>query len=163
MTEQLTASAPTDQRLAEPWAGWHLRVGAYLIDFGVQLPFVVVSVILSVVVQDPTTGTGVQLFCGLLGLVNAVASLVFGCWNAFVRQGRRGATIGKQCFGLLVISTYDARPIGVPMTIVRYFAHILDALPLCVGYLWPLWDAKRQTFADKLVHTAVLQLPGVRF
>jgi hypothetical protein len=25
-----------------------------------------------------------------------------------------------------------------------------------LGYLWPLWDAKRQTFADKICSTVVL-------
>ena len=30
---------------------------------------------------------------------------------------------------------------------------------LCVGYLWPLWDAERQTFADKLMHTVAVTTP----
>jgi hypothetical protein len=27
---------------------------------------------------------------------------------------------------------------------------------LYLGYLWPLWDAKRQTFADEICSTVVL-------
>ena len=39
--------------------------------------------------------------------------------------------------------------------------HILDALTY-VGFLWPLWDAKRQTFADMLMRTVVVDdsVPG---
>jgi uncharacterized RDD family membrane protein YckC len=28
-----------------------------------------------------------------------------------------------------------------------------------VGYLWPLWDDKRQTFADMLLNTIVIHAP----
>lgn len=147
----------------EPWAPWHLRVAASLVDAALGLPFIVISVILTVIAQDPESTEVVRLLCGLLSLVNAIASIVFAVWNQIFRQGRRGATLGKQCFGLLVISMGNARPIGPIMTFVRYWAHLLDALPLCLGYLWPIWDEKKQTFADKVAHTAVLRLPGVRF
>jgi uncharacterized RDD family membrane protein YckC len=29
-----------------------------------------------------------------------------------------------------------------------------------LGYLWPLWDDKRQTFADKICSTVVLDQKG---
>lgn len=38
------------------------------------------------------------------------------------------------------------------MALLRDVAHILDAI-LCVGFLWPLWDRKRQTFADEIMST----------
>ena len=38
----------------------------------------------------------------------------------------------------------------------RFFLHIIDALPCYLGFLWPLWDAKRQTFADKVMGTLVI-------
>jgi len=34
----------------------------------------------------------------------------------------------------------------------------LDGLPCYLGYLWPLWDSKRQTFADKIVGTVVVRV-----
>ncbi|MDQ1539752.1 MAG: hypothetical protein QOH29_478, partial [Actinomycetota bacterium] len=27
-----------------------------------------------------------------------------------------------------------------------------------LGYLWPLWDSKRQTFADKILKTVVVNV-----
>ena len=27
---------------------------------------------------------------------------------------------------------------------------------LCIGFLWPIWDSKRQTFADKIMNTVVV-------
>jgi uncharacterized RDD family membrane protein YckC len=43
------------------------------------------------------------------------------------------------------------------MTFVRGLAHIVDSIPCDLGYLWPLWDSKRQTFADKICGTIVVQ------
>ncbi len=36
-------------------------------------------------------------------------------------------------------------------------AHFLDSLACYVGWLWPLWDPKRQTFADKIMSTVVVE------
>ena len=30
-----------------------------------------------------------------------------------------------------------------------------------LGYLWPLWDDKRQTFADKILSTVVVEMPKI--
>ncbi len=37
----------------------------------------------------------------------------------------------------------------------RDLAHLLDTLSVFVGWLWPLWDPRRRTFADLLVRTEV--------
>jgi hypothetical protein len=44
------------------------------------------------------------------------------------------------------------------MGIIRYILHIVDALPCYLGYLWPIWDQQRQTFADKIVRTYVVRV-----
>ncbi|MFL6160090.1 MAG: RDD family protein [Marmoricola sp.] len=156
-------AAPVTSQPDEPYASWGLRVAASLVDAGIQLPFVVFNLITASVATDPDSGPVTQILMLVLGLVSAVASLVFSIWNLYVRQGRCGASLGKQCFGLLLISGVDARPIGGVSVFVRSLMHALDALPLGLGYLWPLVDRRRQTFADKVMNTVVLRLPDVRF
>ena len=51
----------------------------------------------------------------------------------------------------------DGQPVGFGLAIGRQFLHILDSLPFYIGYLWPLWDERRQTFADKVADTVVVQ------
>jgi uncharacterized RDD family membrane protein YckC len=54
---------------------------------------------------------------------------------------------------------YDLRgrgPIGLGRGIGRYFARILSALPLFLGYFWMIWDGEKQTWHDKLVGTVVV-------
>jgi len=70
-------------------------------------------------------------------------------------QGRTGQSWGKQALKLRLLSESTGQPIGAGMAFVRDLAHIVDSLACYLGWLWPLWDAKRQTFADKLVKTVV--------
>jgi hypothetical protein len=44
------------------------------------------------------------------------------------------------------------------MSFLRALSHILDSLACYIGWLWPLWDGKKQTFADKVCSTVVVQV-----
>jgi uncharacterized RDD family membrane protein YckC len=157
----------------EPYAGWGRRVAATLLDVLILMPGYVLIFIGSALAQDSvltnpdgsaTVTDGANLGVGLaLVAVAGLGSFIFSLWNQVFRQGRRGASLGKQMVGILVISEDDARPIGALLTFVRSLVHILDSLSCYIGYLWPLWDPKKQTFADKIMKTAVLHLPDVRF
>lgn len=63
-------------------------------------------------------------------------------------QGATGQSIGKKVMKFQVVSESTGRPIGFGMSLVRQLAQIADGFACCIGYLFPLWDAKRQTFAD---------------
>ena len=91
----------------------------------------------------------------IITLVVLVATIAFEIWNRIVRQGRTGSSLGKQWLGITVISEITGTPIGPGRTFVRQLAHILDGF-CYIGYLWPLWDPKRQTFADKIMNTVVV-------
>ena len=131
------------------YAHWGIRLGAYAID--VIGPYIVVAVIVAILslISDTLGLIGYILYLGLAG---------FEIWNLFIRQGKTGQTIGKGLFGIMLIDEQTGRPPGGGMTFVRYLAKIVDSLACYVGWLFPLWDAKRQTISDKIVHTVVV--PG---
>ena len=58
--------------------------------------------------------------------------------------------------GIKLVEERTGQPIGAGMCFVRDLAHILDGF-FYLGYLWPLWDNKRQTFADKILTTVVVE------
>lgn len=72
-----------------------------------------------------------------------------------VMQAYLGVTPGKIVMGIAVVHERDARPIGLVRTTVRWLLHILDSI-LLIGYLRPLWNAQRKTFADSIMATVVL-------
>jgi uncharacterized RDD family membrane protein YckC len=62
-------------------------------------------------------------------------------------------SIGKKVMKFQVVGEKTGEPIGFGMSLVRQIAHVVDSFVCYLGYLFPLWDAKRQTFADKIMST----------
>ena len=82
------------------------------------------------------------------------------CWpgasTTRTSAGTTGQSYGKKIAGTRLILEATGQPPGGGLGIGRFFVHILDALPCYLGFLWPLWDSKRQTFADKILKTVVV-------
>ena len=139
------------------YASWIQRVGAYLIDGLLVLIGYIPAVIGAAISASSTSGT--SAIGVLLQLIGYGLMLAIFVWNTCLQGGRTGYSIGKGALGIKLINEQSGQPIGAGMAFVRYLAHILDALPCYVGYLWPLWDSKRQTFADKILGTVVINQP----
>nr|WP_238345054.1 RDD family protein [Actinopolymorpha cephalotaxi] len=136
-------------------APWVLRLGAYLIDgVVVWIPGAIGSALMAGM-QSGGQPSGAAT---AIGSVLYLVSLGISIWNIVFRQGTTGQSIGKQVLNIKLVRESDGQPLGPGTTFVRSLAHILDALPCYVGFLWPLWDSKRQTFADKLMHSLVIKL-----
>jgi uncharacterized RDD family membrane protein YckC len=140
-------AAPTP---GAPLAGWGQRLGSGLIDWlALPLPAYIVAAI------GQGIGGG---FGALLTVVGYLAAIGVVLWNAY-QGGATGYSIGKGVLGIKLIGDKTGQPIGGGLAIGRYFLHILDGLPCYLGYFWPLWDAKKQTFADKILSTVVIVQP----
>lgn len=125
-------------------ATWLQRVGGAFIDGIIIWAILLVGMMLS----GGDTG----------GLLYGLASLVatgFGIWQLW-QQGVTGQTIGKRVMSLKVVNEAAAQPIGGPFSIARAVLHLLDWFPCFIGFLFPIWDSKRQTFADKIAKTVVI-------
>jgi uncharacterized RDD family membrane protein YckC len=81
--------------------------------------------------------------------------LVWALYNAWL-AGTTGQSYGKRLAGTRLVRADNGQLLGGWLAIGRHLLHILDALPCYLGYLWPLWDEKRQTFADKIVRSQVV-------
>ncbi|GAA1068976.1 hypothetical protein GCM10009665_75050 [Kitasatospora nipponensis] len=124
------------------YAHWSVRVVSLLIDvLACAAPNIIAGVV------DPDN-VGLQV--GML----FVSLALFG-YDRWYQAGRTGQSWGRQLMGLRLVRLDDGRPVGVLRAFLRDLAHLLDTLPCLLGWFWPLWDARRQTFADKLATTAV--------
>jgi uncharacterized RDD family membrane protein YckC len=122
-----------------PLASWGQRVAAALIDY-------VAPGIVAVILFQISTA---------LGIIAYLAVLAFSIWN-LIEQGNTGQTVGKKQLGIKLLREQDGQVVGPGMSIGRAFVHIVDGIPCYIGYLFPLWDPKRQTLADKILHTVVV-------
>ena len=134
-------------------ANWPQRVGAYLIDYLIAaIPAFVAVLLFSGTDPGESPNAGAGLVAFLLYLV----SLGVWIYNRAIQQGRTGQSWGKQVLNLRLVRMADGQPMGGGMCFLRDLLHIIDALPCYLGYLWPIWDARRQTFSDKIMSTVVL-------
>jgi uncharacterized RDD family membrane protein YckC len=138
-------------------ATWISRVGATLIDGLIAgIPAGILIVIGSVMLSSEN-GSGLG---GVLLAVGYLFALAFQVWNLGYKQGTTGQSIGKGVLGIKVVRESDGQPLGFGMSIVRIILYgVLGGL--CVGilnYLWPLWDAKRQTWTDKILSSLVIKV-----
>ncbi|MCV7224577.1 RDD family protein [Mycolicibacterium komossense] len=155
------------------YTSWFTRVIASLIDSVPVVILIGIGIGVAIVTGDNTcvttsTDIGTSASCtsnpspaGLIVAVMAyLAALAFAIWNFGYRQGTTGSSIGKSIMKFKVISEKTGQPIGFGLSLVRQLAHILDSALCYLGYLFPLWDGKRQTFADKVMTTVCIPLTG---
>ena len=125
---------------ASQYSDWIHRVGAYLVDI---VPVILIYLILGL------TGKAA------LFVLAWVIALGYTIWNRWILGGQ-GQTLGKRALGMRLLSEQTGQPIGTLNAFLRDICHIVDSIICYVGYLFPLWDAKRQTLADKIMHTVVV-------
>ncbi|MGW5852658.1 RDD family protein [Streptomyces sp. NPDC055254] len=130
-------------------AHWGLRLGASLLDSAV-----IVGPMLAMAFTDIATSDNPDE-PRLLGVVGMLYGFVMAIFQLY-REGSTGQSVGKKIVGISVLRESDGRPLGFGMALVRKLAHALDSLACYLGWLWPLWDEKRQTFADKVCATVVV-------
>ena len=140
-------TSPTPGWSGPPIAEWPKRAGAYLIDW--IGPFIAVWIlwIFFGIISD-TLGF-------LIATVGWLAALAWALYNAYL-GGQTGQSYGMQQFKLRLLRESDGQVIGGGLGVGRWFLHILDNIACYIGWLWPLWDQKKQTFADKIVSTVVI-------
>ena len=149
------AASPPPPAYGQPYAAgvgtlalWPQRALGYLIDIALTIPGLILTSIDS---QDGKLGA--------LYFIGSTYVLGVDIWNRWIKGGTTGQTIGRGVVGTRLISEKTGQPIGVGMAFVRDLAHIVDAVICYVGFLFPLWDSKRQTLADKIVGTVVVTVP----
>jgi uncharacterized RDD family membrane protein YckC len=86
----------------------------------------------------------------------AVSLLVSWLYFAFQESSVRQATFGKLAFGLRVCSETGER-LSFANATGRYFAKIISAIILLIGFIMIAFDSRKQGLHDKIAHTLVVR------
>ncbi len=148
-------------------AGIGARLGGYIIDGLVSLVFFIPAIIAIFagpteidfctvdgeegLCEVPTAGTiGIAVILGLAGLV---AFLVL-----FSKMAGKGQSWGMKATGTRLVDAQTGAPIGTGRALGRYlFAYFISSNICMLGYLWALWDGKKQTWHDKVVKSIMVK------
>ena len=127
-------------------ATWGRRALGGLIDF--VAPGIVVSMIIGLIFADRTSSVA--------NLLSTVLTLGFWCYNTGYRLATTGYSFGHKIAQVRVVMADSGQTPTVNTAVLRAVCHLLDSWACMIGWLFPLWDAKKQTFADKITKTVSL-------
>ena len=148
-------------------AGFWIRVGAYLIDLiilgvaqgAVQMAFVTRTMRTTLQGQPNSSPEDALAALGsMLGMValSTLISMVFSSLYEGLFVARFAATPGKMAFGLKVVRT-DGTPVGVGRAFGRYFAKMLSAIILWIGFIIVAFDSQKRGLHDMICDTRVVR------
>ncbi len=140
---QTTAVAESARDALAPW---HSRVGAFAVDVLPGIAVVATSVLVWRAV--PIQGVWWWSCISVIGVV-----ILLMLVNRLVLPTVTGWSLGRGLFGIAVMRR-NGEAAGPWRMLLRDLAHLLDTASV-VGWLWPLWDSRRRTFADMLARTEV--------
>lgn len=126
-------------------AEWPIRALGGLIDY--VAPSVVIGIVTSVISNSVSQGLG------------SVLSFVLGVgWWIYLAylSGNYGITPGRAIAKTKLIGEQSGTVIGFGQALLRQVAHLIDSIICYIGWLFPLWDSKKQTLADKIAKTVVI-------
>ena len=153
MTAVLDAKPETaaeDSAPERPTASWLARTGAFSIDMLLGDAVIVTMALLTL--SAPQRGWLWWTFTGAAVLVVVLVAV-----NRLLLPTITGWSLGRALFGIAVRKP-DGSPVGLARLVGRDLAHLVDTAALFIGWLWPLWDRRRRTFADLLLRTEVLKV-----
>ncbi|WP_252258263.1 RDD family protein [Erythrobacter aurantius] len=144
------------------YAGFWIRVGAYLIDFVIL--FVLQFVIL-MIFGESVFDTGDASFSAETSSTSPIVNLVLFAlgiaYFAGLESSARQATPGKMALGLIVTDVNGGR-ISFLRALGRYFAKILSGMILFIGFIMVGFTERKQGLHDILASTLVVKgQPGM--
>lgn len=149
-------------------AEWGTRVLGYLIDGAIPAAVFFVLYIISGFIFAAVASSGDEdsaattaIIIGIVVAVLYLGLLVFTIWNTCYRRGTTGQTLGQKVAKIKTVSEATGQPIGFGNAFLRQICHVVDSAicGLPIGWLAPLWDEKKQTWADKIMKTVVVSAP----
>ena len=137
-------------RKVNPWRNMPKKKMKYA-GFGERLMAMIIDGLILAAVGIAIRGVGLSNFYEKIDVfVGAVYIIYF-----WVNRG--GATIGKNVMKIKVVTT-EGKPVNYQKAIIRYLGYIVSGLPVFLGFLWVLWDDKKQGFHDKIAGTVVVKI-----
>jgi uncharacterized RDD family membrane protein YckC len=125
-----------------------LRVIAFVVDELVLVPFAALGYLL-------ISQGGAGYITGGVSVFAYGQAMAF--YNRCVLMGETGQSWGKLLTRTRLISIRTGEPLGVGRTIVRDMCHAADFV-LVIGSFFPIFDARRQSFADKIAGSVVINV-----
>jgi uncharacterized RDD family membrane protein YckC len=135
--------------------GFRKRLIAAVVIDGLLMAFLtfilVITVTIAGIIGSPYETSEDMNFNAALAVTGLILSLAYfvGFW------AKSGQTVGNDLMGIKVVRKDGEAP-GWGWAFVRYIGYIISGLALSLGFIWILFDKRRQGWHDKLAGTYVI-------
>ncbi|MBR2211612.1 MAG: RDD family protein [Fibrobacter sp.] len=92
------------------------------------------------------------------GLADILISNILPMILVILFWTKKQATPGKMAVSARIVDAETGSKPSKKQCVGRYFAYILSAIPLGLGFLWVAFDPKKQAWHDKLAGTVVVKV-----
>lgn len=134
------------------YAGFWLRFGAVFLD-GIVL--IIVALIFRLAMGLPAIQTINNMPSSLTLVTQQLLSFITGFLYETLLIAKFGATLGKMACRVHVV-TSDGAPVSYGRSVGRYFAKLLSAFTLLIGYIIAAFDPERRALHDRICNTRVV-------
>jgi uncharacterized RDD family membrane protein YckC len=127
-------------------ASFGSRLLAFLIDGLVGAAFTLPGYVIGA-----GDSTALDLIGGLLVIAGSIAFIVLYC-----KKVAAGHSWGQQVAKVQVVNATSGALLSPMQVFVRQLCKIISSFVCYLGFLWMIWDPKKQTWHDKIVTTQVV-------
>lgn len=144
-----------------PWdenvrlAGFWVRLAATLVDLLFFFPLAMVLGMLVYMGSSYSMSNPAPEFSFLWLADNAVSFGVPALVTVLFWR-RMQATPGKLALGLRVVDANTGQTASMAQSVIRYLGYFASATLLGIGYLWCVFDKRKQCWQDKMAQTLVV-------
>jgi uncharacterized RDD family membrane protein YckC len=151
-------------RAGTRYGGFWQRFGARFLDGLIVLAFAFIPATVVGVIVHQAMYPSDQLFVSDQQAANAETAGIWAGWGVYMLVSvmyfligwSTGGTWGLRAVGLRLVSTATGGAPGLGSALARLIVQYISAIPLYLGFLWMLWDDKKQTWHDKAAGTVVV-------
>ena len=159
VVEETQTIAAVHESRQHTLAPWHIRACAFAVDVLPGTAVVTTAALVAFTVRQHPAWWWLCVSVGGLAILLTLA-------NRLLLPAITGWSLGRALCGIAVVQRDGNAATGAWGLLLRDLAHLLDTASV-VGWIWPLWDSRRRTFADMLLGTEARRLeldkpPNVR-
>jgi len=132
------------------YASWGSRLKARIADSVFSIVASPVSTLILAIIAQNASHSIIRVI-GWWGLVGNIV----GIFKMAYEIGRTGQTRGRRMVHIRVVDAGTFQPIGFSRSLLRLVAQIIDSCSI-IGIFRPLWNSKRQTYADLISRSIVV-------
>ena len=93
----------------------------------------------------------------IMGPADFIISWVLPMLGVLVLWDRKQGTLGKLILRLRIVDAESLQPLSRKQELVRYLGYFLSTLPLGLGFLWIMFDSRKQGLHDRLAGSVVIR------